>query len=393
MAKRRFALPRIEEITKEQENVRELPLEGTHLVIGGPGTGKSVMALLRAIKLHSAGVSYCFLLYNHSLRQATEQLSDGLVKCRQWESWLINLYRQVTNEEIPRLAPERGKSYEPLDWSGIVNRLEKVEGDASTLQHSAGQHLIIDEGQDMPPAFYEALLILGFENIFVMADQHQQIIDGENSSRQDLENSLDVNTADVLELTRNHRNVYSVARLAQEFFTGGVDVPLPDLPPAPQHNVSRPLVFTYRQEQFVSIMKRLLILTKDRPSMLVGIFCPSNKVREKYYEKLQEMNREMPAEVSVSTYSSGRSEKLRFDEGGLIVINAQSCKGLEFDAVFLADIDQHYCTLQNRDQTKRLFYVMTTRAIDRLLLLQCEGRQTLVTQILPQDTTILERKP
>ena len=33
---------------------------------------------------------------------------------------------------------------------------------------------------------------------------------------------------------------------------------------------------------------------------------------------------------------------MRFDEGGILVINAQACKGLEFDTVVLADIDEHY---------------------------------------------------
>ena len=38
MAKRRFQLPGIQDLSKEQERVRALPFEGQHLVIGGPGT-------------------------------------------------------------------------------------------------------------------------------------------------------------------------------------------------------------------------------------------------------------------------------------------------------------------------------------------------------------------
>ena len=74
-----------------------------------------------------------------------------------------------------------------------------------------------------------------------------------------------------------------------------------------------------------------------------------------------------------------------------MVINAQSCKGLEFDTVFLADINQHFCNTQNQDQTKRLFYVMVARAKERVIMLKEAGKRCPVDAILPQDTEILER--
>ena len=48
MTKRKFELPGIQDLNKEQEAVRALPTEGQHLIVGGPGTGKSVLALIRA---------------------------------------------------------------------------------------------------------------------------------------------------------------------------------------------------------------------------------------------------------------------------------------------------------------------------------------------------------
>ena len=48
MARRKFELPGIQDLGKEQEAARALPREGQHLIVGGPGTGKSVLALIRA---------------------------------------------------------------------------------------------------------------------------------------------------------------------------------------------------------------------------------------------------------------------------------------------------------------------------------------------------------
>lgn len=61
MAKRKFALPGIQELSKEQEDARALPKKGQHLIIGGPGTGKSVLALLRSRRHHIEKDNYLFL--------------------------------------------------------------------------------------------------------------------------------------------------------------------------------------------------------------------------------------------------------------------------------------------------------------------------------------------
>jgi DNA helicase-2/ATP-dependent DNA helicase PcrA len=95
---------------------------------------------------------------------------------------------------------------------------------------------------------------------------------------------------------------------------------------------------------------------------------------------------------AVQTYLAGSSPDIPFNEGGIMVINAQSCKGLEFDTVFLADINQHFCNTKNQDQTKRLFYVMVARAKERVIMLKEAGKHCPVDAILPQDTEILERK-
>ena len=63
MAKRIFKLPGIQDLSKEQEQARALPLTGQHLIIGGPGTGKSVLTLLRARRLAAEKKGYRFLVY------------------------------------------------------------------------------------------------------------------------------------------------------------------------------------------------------------------------------------------------------------------------------------------------------------------------------------------
>jgi superfamily I DNA/RNA helicase len=93
----------------------------------------------------------------------------------------------------------------------------------------------------MPPEFYQALANLGFENVYAVADQNQQIVPGQNSTRQDIQNGLGIAPNDVIELQDNYRNSYPIARLAREFYTGDPASPPPALPNRP--SAIRPLLY------------------------------------------------------------------------------------------------------------------------------------------------------
>ena len=182
---RKFRLPGVEELTKEQEEVLALPREGCHLIVGGPGTGKTVVCLLRARRLARDGGSYRFLVWNRLLRQSSGALLDGNLRRETWESWFPRVFQACVGEEIPRGASSNG--YSPIDWSATK---EAMKG-AGTVNEVCRRplYLVIDEGQDMPPDFYYCLAQLGFEHFFVAMDQNQQI--GKlNCSREDLRNNL-----------------------------------------------------------------------------------------------------------------------------------------------------------------------------------------------------------
>lgn len=388
MAKREFNLPGIQDLSKEQEDARALPKQGQHLIIGGPGTGKSVLALLRSRRHQQDKDDYIFLVYNKLLNQASRQLFGMELCSQQWQSWFASIFKAVSGEAVPKLPPNEN-GWQEIDWvrtSEIIAALPHPED----AKHP---FLIIDEGQDMPPEFYQALANLGFANFYVVADQNQQIVSGQNSTRQDIQNSLDIAPNDVIELQDNYRNSHPIARLAREFYTGDPASPPPALPNRP--SAIRPIHYAYEQSDFQNLIERILKNSDTAPEKLIGLIAPNNKTRERYFDALIKARVTIKfdnAPPAVQTYLAGSSPDIPFNEGGIMVINAQSCKGLEFDTVFLADINQHFCNTQNQDQTKRLFYVMVARAKERVIMLKEAGKHCPVDAILPQDTEILERK-
>jgi len=387
MAKRTFKLPGIQDLSKEQERARALPLTGQHLIIGGPGTGKSVLTLLRARRLAAENQGYQFLVYTHLLDRSNIQLFGGSLDSRTWQSWFNETFRSITGHWPPCLPAQDVNGYRPYNWKRVLEIAEAHDlAEASELLL-----LVIDEGQDMPPEFYDALVRLGFENFFVAADQNQQITES-RSSRQDIEVALALETDQVVELRQNYRNTFPIWKLAMEFYTGDPASPPSKAPNRRNGNV--PGLITYAREQFSEVARRIVRRARNRPSRLIGVIAPNNKVRERYMKEIQAAKRSdnVPGEdLQLETFYYIHRPEIRFDRGGILVINAQACKGLEFDEVVCADIDEHFVNPEDLNAAKKLFYVMVARAREDLFLLKREGGNEAINRILPEDRSVLKR--
>ncbi len=385
MAARRFELPGIQDLSKEQEAVRALPKKGQHLVVGGPGTGKSVLALIRARRHRGDRDDYRFLVFNHLLDCASGQLFSGDLVSRTWDGWFRETFREITGESVPLREPNDNR-YREIDWKGVDAALQTP----SAKDADRRPFLVIDEGQDMPRAFYRALIRLGFENFFVVADQNQQITEA-NSTRQDIQNCLALEAGAVIELLRNYRNGYHVARLAGTFRTDDPASPQLALPAPSPGPV--PLLYRYDERELDAVAAGILRMADRDPRQLIGVIAPNNKVRERYLHALRsaEVRLDNPPPAVRTFHADDRSE-VAFDAGGILVINAQACKGLEFDTVVLADIDEHYFRRSDPDVTKRLFYVMVARAKERVFLFMRRGKGREVEEILPSNEDVLRRQ-
>ena len=259
MARRRFELPGIQDLSKEQEAARALPRRGRHLIVGGPGTGKSVLALIRARRHHREQDDYRFLIFNHLLHRASVQLfGDGLAG-ETWQRWFRGAFERLAKRPVPLLPPSRN-GFQAEDWGRIEEAIQGLPPDEEEVKRP---FLVIDEGQDMPPAFYESLVDLGFEDFFVVADQNQQITE-HNSSRQEIETRLDLDPDDAIELRRNFRNQYRVAKLARAFYTGDPASPPPDLPVREAGHV--PQLYVYRPQHLDRVCRAILTVRGPRPT-------------------------------------------------------------------------------------------------------------------------------
>ena len=107
MPKRKFELPGIQDLSKEQEAARALPKDGQHLIVGGPGTGKSVLALIRARRHQRDREDYLFLVFNHLLNRASGQLFGSDLVARTWIEWFLETFQSITGRSTPRLPKKK----------------------------------------------------------------------------------------------------------------------------------------------------------------------------------------------------------------------------------------------------------------------------------------------
>lgn len=375
MAKRRFDLPGIEDLNKDQDKVLRLPQDGQFLVVGGPGTGKSVVALLRTLKYQQDN-NYLFLTYNHVLRASTIQCLESRLESDTAWSWYYKLLYGLTKKYVPETD-----NYKP-DYEKIIQIFEELN-----LEEGRDFHLIIDEGQDMPQGFYDSLMYLGYENFFIVADQNQQITE-ENSSRQELTDMLGLDVADIVELKENYRNSSPIAILSQYFHTD-IASPKPALPNKPSSDT--PILYEY---ELVDSCVEMMLREADRDnSKLIGLLVASDTKREDYVKRLKniDINRDNEKPI-ISSYKQADKGNVNIDfgQGGIVVLNDKSVKGIEFDVVFII-LDGLKLFQNDTESMKKRMYVMTSRAKEKLVLFKGMSCDEAVSDLLPQDTSILER--
>ncbi|MBT4644127.1 MAG: hypothetical protein HOC09_35445 [Deltaproteobacteria bacterium] len=80
----------------------DLPEDGQFLIVGGPGTGKSVVALLRALQYGKNG-NHVLLMYNLVLESFTKQLVRTGINVKRLLQLLYQKYQNLFREYLPEV--------------------------------------------------------------------------------------------------------------------------------------------------------------------------------------------------------------------------------------------------------------------------------------------------
>lgn len=371
--------PSLRELDRDQKAIYNgAPPMETILVMGPPGTGKTVMAFHRAAVLSKMGVSPRVIMYNKVLARYTTAEDGAPVKditVTTMHKWASGWWRRWSgaNTNPPSMD---GNTFQH-DWVRILSAaISRLCHDGVNPDKVDWSHLIVDEGQDFPDEMYRALTSIatqvrelggGSPALTVFADDNQRLNLGLNSSLEQITAALGVTKAEdrVFVLRKNYRNSRPIAEFAGHFQVGHTT----GQAELPTRRGAKPMVS--RASDIGPIRAYLATYAKNNPGKEIGVLCASDKLRKKIFNSLE--TRLSDSDVHVQTYSYADKEEhpadsLRFDEGDVVtVLNFQSAKGLEFDSVFIVDPFAAYQMGGAGEQAfKMQMYVMCSRAREYL---------------------------
>ncbi|MEU8498003.1 hypothetical protein AB0C86_14940 [Streptomyces lavendulae] len=329
------------ELGPEQQDVIDLPFHGSHVVTGSPGGGKTVMAVYRTWALAAAGRDVVLVTRGNLLRQYIAQLAPELtdtIGITTWERWIAALWWARFRTDPPRCA-EDNLSY---DWF-------EMQRNCIVQSVGANTHLVIDEGQNLPLGFYQLCRILGVA-VTAFADENQRI-GHEQSTLSEMRRALAV-AADPLILPANYRNSREIAMLASGFrIEDCKEIPLPE-------RFGRTPVLM-RIPSLDELATGISQYVNAHPGWTIGIICRSILMMRDIRGRLSALG--LARRTQTYFHDSHQRNAIDFSTHPIKIVSTASMKGLEFDSVFVPDLDAYTEDPTSVDARLR-FLVLCTRA-------------------------------
>jgi superfamily I DNA/RNA helicase len=333
------------DLTPEQRACLEgLPFDGNHLVSGPPGSGKSLLAVQRAVMLALTGAPVTLLTYSNLLRQSLAAAAHALgpvdrsVRVSTAHTWLAEWYGGG-------LARGADGWY---DWEVLFDR-------AADTGPIPGLTLVVDEGQDLPPQFYLLCRMLGARTT-VCADECQRLTDT-NSTLADIARSLGRCTRH--DIDGNHRTTQQIASFAAHFRTGGHAPALPD------RQGPTPRLHRFHERGAADL---LILLTQQHPQHTIGVIANSKHTQFSLLGSLSRRAPRLKAQLYTSDAKGGQYRNIDLGRPGIVIVHRRSAKGLGFDTVVIPDTHTDASADPTSAALRMQYYVLATRARHELHL-------------------------
>ena len=342
-------LPEWRELSRdEQIEIINLPTDRTYFVRGGPGTGKSILAIHRIARLRDLepDTPTKLLVYNKALQLhlkdalGAAKLQGAVAQtCHSW-IWHMTRFR----------PPPNVWGY---DWDRVRTLVEKKTGGEKIIGH-----LIIDETQDVPGPLLEILCKLSV-NATIFVDDKQAISPAarEHGLCQlgGIRAIFNQGPNTTFDLSRNFRNSQQILDAAHA------------LRPPQAHEIAdqairqdgpRPAL---RRATAEEVVRRIETYHANNPADRIAVAVPRGRDRQ-IYKKLSES--EVPSQIY--TNKNANDGTYNACAKGATVLAYDVMKGLEFDAVFMPFLDDPHLhsggTPDELETNQNIVYVISTRA-------------------------------
>lgn len=329
-----FSIPSYSDLVLEQLDIINLPTNRDWVIQGGPGTGKTVMAIFRAQQV-SKYKKTIILVYNRPLKLFLEKAVQG-TKCevKTYHEWLADVYNDCFgSKSFPHIS-----RYDP-DYAQIEQDLRNVS--------VRFDHTIIDEAQDCPIELVRTVKRLS-KNITCFVDPNQEILKNKTNSTQ-LIKTICVEAP--YALTRNFRNTKQVRDGSAVFCQDGV----PARAFIPGNKPTLVKCSDYDDQN-----NYICEFCMNNRESTIGIIVDPGINGRNLWRTYEELSDRLNSVMPVQMYKTMVNADFDFSKTGVQIFSYGTMKGLEFDHVIIPRID---CVYRSEDEKKNFnqLYVATSR--------------------------------
>ena len=344
-------LPSFRSLSDEQRAVINDAFEGSSLVYGPAGSGKTAIALYRAKSLLDQGKSIMIFVFTRVLHQfilaAAYDLGIPAQCIQSFYSWVWQQHNNLIG-----YPPNDGGDERFSRWTDALIRHFQTQ----PLSQPRYDYVIVDEGQDFRANVAQIIHMLS-GNIFVAGDSSQSLYTDLTSMGELAQRWAPLDRPRTM--IKNYRNPRAVARVAACFLDASplsVDQFLETV--VGRSTEMKPIWYEVASssEQTDRIVE---ILQQARGGVSIGVLF-------RHREHLKEESRRLHQRgVRIQIALSGRDYQYSFQNVSTPTLTTtHSAKGIEFDWVILPGLDADIWDAERDDPKQRRDYSGNERLAD-----------------------------
>lgn len=361
-----FKLPSKDELNNTQNLIINLlPKSDKLAIIGGPGTGKTIIAIEAAAMMAASNKKCLILSYSTTLRDQikciakTFKLNNENIEVNSYLSWFW--------KQLKRL----GYDPETLQEKEFVYDLNKVENALAIKPNEEKlmyDYMFIDEAQDVQDGLIK--FFSQFCNKIIVTFDDCQKIGNENGNDSilsyDHSNILvDLNIGDkFFDLIDNYRNTTQIEAVARLLFSP-YDLNETTLKKiTSKKHGNKPKLICSNDEMSYDKIAKYIVDHYDKSRSVAVLFDSTSPNKNSLFNSLKEAIENEIAQRDQDIkllFKYGKKSNINSKnslDNGIFIMSFRTSKGLEFDEVFVLTTDVKIDNYQKRNA----FYVAFTRA-------------------------------